>query len=990
MKIFTRLLLLFVLVAVLPLALFGYLSVQQEEVILRKEVLSRMADLADKKMNQVQAFLDERKRDVAIRAHEPQVIEGIVSMQAVYDAGLHKPAYSRDDAKLHEYFERYEEETAPFYDVFLINLQGEIIYTQKHEADFASNLLTGAYRDTQLAYAFRAASMTMEPVISGYEIYAPSRSAAVFLAAPVMVKGVLKGVFAVQLGNELLYRVATDATGLGVSGEVVFAQRDGSGVLYTTPLKYQPDAAMKLRLDVQQFKLTPMFDALSGASNQGMKLDYRGKSVASAWRYLPDLDWGMVVKVDADEVFASIHQQRILMLQTLFGLILFAGLLAYYFSRQISAPLEGLVLTADEVAAGSLDQRADETAPGELGLFAKSFNRMTESLQALYRSLEDRVEERTRELNVTNEQLQEEIIEREQIEAALRDSQEHLQTSLEDLQHQKYALDQHAIVATTDLRGTITYVNDKFCEISGYTSQELVGQNHRMLNSGSHSKEFFADLYRTITGGHVWNGEVCNRAKDGHLYWVMTTIVPYLNKDGKPTQYIAIRADISERKRAEVEIRNLAFYDALTRLPNRRLLMDRLSLALSVSVRSQQYGAVLFLDMDRFKVLNDTLGHDYGDLLLIEVARRIQSCVRDVDTVARMGGDEFVVLIEEVAEAAADALQKVALIAEKIRATLAEVYLLKNREHHSSPSVGVSLYRGNEESADLLLKHADMAMYQAKESGRNAVRFFDPKMQHAVDVYAELEADLRRAVSDGQLHLYYQIQLDHESRPLGAEALLRWIHPTRGMVPPAKFIPVAEGSALILEIGGWVLDTACRQLAAWRNNPLTGALSIAVNVSAQQFKRADFVEKVAASLRVCEVDASLLKLELTESVVLNDVEDVVATMHALKKIGVELSLDDFGTGYSSLSYLKRLPLDQIKIDQSFVRDIATDPDDAVMVQSIIGLARNFRMNVIAEGVETQAQLDFLKQNGCMAYQGYLFSKPVPIEEFEKLLVANRA
>jgi predicted signal transduction protein with EAL and GGDEF domain len=359
-----------------------------------------------------------------------------------------------------------------------------------------------------------------------------------------------------------------------------------------------------------------------------------------------------------------------------------------------------------------------------------------------------------------------------------------------------------------------------------------------------------------------------------------------------------------------------------------------------------------------------------------------------VDTVARMGGDEFVVLIEEVAEAAADALQKVALIAEKIRATLAEVYSLKGREHHSSPSVGVSLYQGNEETADLLLKHADMAMYQAKESGRNAVRFFDPKMQHAVDVYAELEADLRRAVADSQLHLYYQIQLDHESRPLGAEALLRWIHPTRGMVPPVQFIPVAEDSALILEIGGWVMDTACRQLAVWRNNPLTSALSIAVNVSAQQFKRLDFVEEVASRLRNYEVDASLLKLELTESVVLNDVADVVAKMHALKKIGVELSLDDFGTGYSSLSYLKRLPLDQIKIDQSFVRDIATDPDDAVMVQTIIGLARNFRMNVIAEGVETQAQLDFLKQNGCMAYQGYLFSKPVPIEEFEQLLGAT--
>lgn len=440
-----------------------------------------------------------------------------------------------------------------------------------------------------------------------------------------------------------------------------------------------------------------------------------------------------------------------------------------------------------------------------------------------------------------------------------------------------------------------------------------------------------------------------------------------------------------EKRQADAEIYHLAFYDPLTNLCNRRLMKDKLERAILASASSQYYGAVLFIDLDHFKTLNDTLGHEYGDLMLVETAKRIQSCVSEADTVARVGGDDFVVVLADLDTQDTQAAQKAAYIAEKIRTSLIAPYQFSGGEYLSSTSIGVSLFRGHELNVSNLLKRADMAMYRAKESGRNAVRFFDGEMMHAVETRAAMEADLRHAVPEQQLQLYYQIQVDNEQRPIGAEALVRWIHPTRGMVSPAQFIPLAEETSLILEVGDWVMETACRQLEEWKKSEQTKHLTLAVNVSAKQFKQPDFVALVKRIIQTHELDASRLKIELTESVALDDIEEVITKMHALKALRVKLSMDDFGTGYSSLSYLKQLPLDQLKIDQSFVRDMTSDQNDQVMVQTIIDMANNFHLNVIAEGVETDAQMSLLKHLGCMAYQGYFFSKPVPIEAFETLL-----
>lgn len=452
--------------------------------------------------------------------------------------------------------------------------------------------------------------------------------------------------------------------------------------------------------------------------------------------------------------------------------------------------------------------------------------------------------------------------------------------------------------------------------------------------------------------------------------------------------FVVLSRDITERRCAEDEIRQLAFYDVLTRLPNRRLLMDRLQTALAFSARTQQWGAILFLDMDRFKTINDTLGHDHGDLLLLEVATRIQSCLRAADTVARVGGDEFVIVLDELDADADLAVRKAAQVAEKIRGRLAQPYQLNAHERYSSPSIGVCMYLGAQVASQDLIKSADVAMYQAKDDGRNQVRFFDLTMQRSVEARALMDADLRHCVFEQQLRLYYQIQVNQQQFPIGAEALVRWFHPRRGMVPPEHFIGIAEESNLIIEIGNWVLDTACKQLQLWAGRAQTQGLTLAVNVSAQQFRQPQFVDLVTDALNRHGVNPENLKLELTESIVLSDVTAMIGKMKLLKAVGVGLSLDDFGTGYSSLSYLKQLPLDQIKIDQSFVRDLETDASDAVMVRTIIELAKNFNLRVIAEGVETLAQLSFLRENGCPEFQGYYFSKPVPIEDFEKLLLPS--
>jgi len=540
-------------------------------------------------------------------------------------------------------------------------------------------------------------------------------------------------------------------------------------------------------------------------------------------------------------------------------------------------------------------------------------------------------------------------------------------------------------IMITDVNNVILLVNQAFTTMTGYSAEEALGQNPRMLCSGRQGKEFYAEMWTTLYNTGAWEGEIWHRRKNGVIYPERLTITAVKDTAGNTSHYVSTLTDITMSRAASDEIKHLAFYDPLTQLPNRRLLLDRLNQALATSARSRRRGALLFLDLDYFKTLNDTLGHDIGDLLLQQVAERLTACIREGDTVARFGGDEFVMLLEDLSEVSIEAAAQTEVIGNKVLSLLNQTFHLAAYEHHCTISIGATLFNGHDAETDELLKQADIAMYQAKESGRDALSFFDHHMQELINAHVRLEHELREAAQQQQFELYYQVQVDAAGQPLGAEALIRWQHPQRGILHPAQFMPLAEKSGLISAIDLWVLDAVCAQLQRWQSDAAMRNLTLSVNVNNKQFYKTDFAQQVQASVARFAIDPNLLKLELTESMLVEGIDEVAATLDTLAETGIRFSLDDFGTGYSSLQYLKLLPLYQLKVDQSFVHNIAIDSSDLAIVSTTVAMAQSLDLGVIALGVETEEQRILLLHKGCTHYQGYLFSKPLPIAAFEDLL-----
>jgi len=541
-------------------------------------------------------------------------------------------------------------------------------------------------------------------------------------------------------------------------------------------------------------------------------------------------------------------------------------------------------------------------------------------------------------------------------------------------------------IAITDTRGRIEYVNDAFLRITGYTQEDLIGANPRILNNGATPRSTYESLWSTLKSGEVWRGEFHNARKDGSPFIESATIAPIRDSSGVVTHYVAIKEDITLRRHAEALMHRLAYYDSLTEVPNRAMMRDRLQHAMGVSRSSGQYGMLLLLDIDRFKQINDTRGQTLGDELLCITGRRLQNALDEADTVARQGDDDFGVIVEQLGEDKGKALVEADRIARRLHKLLGEPYVLGGSPalNYVTHSVGVTLFGGDEISTpqpDVVFKQAEVALFAAKKSGRNTIRFFSPQMQALVDTHAEMEAGLRFALANAGFQLFFQPLVDENGKLLGAEALIRWRNVEGQFVSPAVFIPIAEEVGLITQIGQWVLETACVQLARWQARPEMRELSISVNISARQFYQPDFVDHVLGCIARHNVKPGLLKIEITESVILSDQDETVARMATLKSHGVKFSLDDFGTGYASLSYLKSMPFDQIKIDQSFVRDLTSLSSSEVIVKAILGLGASLGLEVVAEGVETRPHEDFLKAQGCKVFQGYLYGRPMPIEDW---------
>ena len=543
-------------------------------------------------------------------------------------------------------------------------------------------------------------------------------------------------------------------------------------------------------------------------------------------------------------------------------------------------------------------------------------------------------------------------------------------------------------IVITDTAGCILYVNEAFQRITGYARDEVLGRNPRILNGGLTPRATYEQMWATLLAGEVWRGEFHNVRKDGSAYLELATIAPIKDAGGTVTHYVAVKEDITQRKQSEALLHRLAYFDALTGLPNRALLHDRIAQAIRSGVRRESFGMLMLVDIDRFRQLNDTLGHAAGDRLLCEVAARLRASVREEDTVARHGDDDFAVLVERIGETEADALSHAEYVARKLQRTLQQPYVLGGTEgdrHFATLSFGISLFHDGMSSLESLLKQAEVALYRAKQDGRDIVRFFNPEMQAVVDAHARLEARMHEALEANAFRLFFQPQVNRRGVVIGAEALLRWPLDGGAMVSPAEFIPLAEDTGHIVRLGSWVLRSACAQLARWQMNETTRHLKIAVNVSARQFHQPDFVASVKDTVRAAGVDPCRLELELTESAILSDMDETIRRMNELRALGIRFALDDFGTGYSSLSYLKRLPLDQLKIDQSFVRDMAEDEGSEAIVLAILSLSHALGLEVVAEGVERPEQRDFLRHHGCDCFQGYLFGKPLPMEAWGDFL-----
>ena len=672
--------------------------------------------------------------------------------------------------------------------------------------------------------------------------------------------------------------------------------------------------------------------------------------------------WTIIVSLPEDVFLEPVvaQSQSAILLVALIVLIVVMIVMAA--TQLLLGPVIRLTAVVRNIAEGDLQVKANIEADDEIGSLANAFNDMTQNITKLIVDLEE-------------------------------EAGSHKLTA-ENLNKLSQAIEQSPVsVMITDLDGKIEYVNPQFCKITGYRLKELIGQNPRILDSGHTPEVQFKNMWNAITSGQSWSGELYNKKKNGDLFWENVTVSPIKNKEGEATHYLAIKEDISLRKDYEERLLYQASYDKLTDLPNRTLAYDRVQQAIANAIREQKHLAVLYMDFDHFKNINDTLGHEAGDEFLRYMAGRLKGCVRDFDTVARLGGDEFLIMLVDIDHGESNEpvpfLDVVRHKAEEILQLVAKPCVIQEMEFSVTASVGIAVFPQDGDDPHVLLRNADTAMYRSKRKGRNTYEVFTPEMGDVVMKRVEIDSKLRHALENNEFYLKYQALMDSSSQKIvGAEALIRWEDVQLGEVSPEEFVPLAEESGLIVEIGNWVLDTALANVKKWRDSSDNKDFYIAINLSSRQFRGKDIVQDIADSLKRYDLPGSSLELEITERLLMKDVPHVVGILNQFKEMGVRLSIDDFGTGYSSLSYLKRFPFDVLKIDKSFVDDISEDKEDAALCDAIIAMAHSLGLSVIGEGVETKEQFEFLSERGVETIQGYYISEPMVDEEFLKFIAIS--
>ncbi|HEB81877.1 MAG TPA: EAL domain-containing protein, partial [Gammaproteobacteria bacterium] len=649
----------------------------------------------------------------------------------------------------------------------------------------------------------------------------------------------------------------------------------------------------------------------------------------------------------------------------LLAIIVFVVIVIVMLATQLLlGPVRRLTDVVKHIAEGDFSVRANVEADDEIGNLAKAFNDMAENISELIVHLEKEVNSH--------------------------------KLTAERLNKLSQAIEQSPVsVMITDLDGKIEYVNQQLCQISGYTEEELIGQNPRIFKSGDTPSIQFVNLWHAITSGQSWTGELKNRTRSGHLYWENVTVSPIRNAEGEITNYLAIKEDISLRKEYEDRLLHEATIDKLTNLPNRTLAYDRVEQAIVKARKEYRHVALLYMDFDHFKNINDTLGHEAGDQFLCYMAGRIKACVRDVDTVARLGGDEFLIMLVETDNENGGGYDNFELVVrqktEDILQKVAEPCVIQDMEFAVTASLGIAIFPQDGDDPHILLRNADTAMYRSKRKGRNTYEIFTPEMGDVVMKRVEIDNKLRRALENGDFYLNYQALMDARSEKiLGAEALIRWNDDVLGEISPEEFVPLAEESGLIVDIGNWVIDTALANVKTWRQLPGCEDMFIAINLSSRQFRGKDMVKTIADFLQKHDLPGDCLELEITERLLMKDVPHVIGILNSFKAMNIRLSIDDFGTGYSSLSYLKRFPFDVLKIDKAFISDIGRDPDDTALCEAIIAMAHSLGLSIIGEGVENQLQFDFLRVREVEIIQGYFVNRPLDFDDFSRFLGTRRS